>query len=261
MRDIGKNIRDLRIEKNLTQDQLAEKLFVTRQTVSNYENGKSRPDIDMIAKISEVLECDVNTVLYGVQDNSKKTEYIKLAVGAVMTAITIALYMYFAPIVMRIKGQYYLASFNFLIGFVLFPLMWLLVGWTVMQLACIAFKTRTPVPKWTKRIKYLLFIMLAAYFTVILIWILPVAIEDYRYLDALRKGVHNVSINTLPNIYSNIGELVLGYILYFLGFRYDLRIPVFLSCGIILWLCGFPKRKKTKAMMMKNQFSRIHRFI
>ena len=42
MRDIGKNIRDLRIEKNLTQDQLAEKLFVTRQTVSNYENGVSQ---------------------------------------------------------------------------------------------------------------------------------------------------------------------------------------------------------------------------
>ena len=41
MRDIGKNIRDLRIVQNLTQDQLAEKLFVTRQTVSNYENGVS----------------------------------------------------------------------------------------------------------------------------------------------------------------------------------------------------------------------------
>ena len=40
MRDIGKNIRDLRIRSNMTQDELAQKLFVTRQTVSNYETGK-----------------------------------------------------------------------------------------------------------------------------------------------------------------------------------------------------------------------------
>ena len=45
MRDIGKNIRQLRTAKNMTQDELAEKLFVTRQTVSNYEPGKSRPDV------------------------------------------------------------------------------------------------------------------------------------------------------------------------------------------------------------------------
>ena len=37
MRDIGKNIRQLRTEMNMTQDELARKLFVTRQTVSNYE--------------------------------------------------------------------------------------------------------------------------------------------------------------------------------------------------------------------------------
>lgn len=41
MRDIGKNIRDLRQQKHLTQKELAERLFVTRQTVSNYENGVS----------------------------------------------------------------------------------------------------------------------------------------------------------------------------------------------------------------------------
>ena len=55
MRDIGKNIKDLRIRAKLTQEELAEKLFVTRQTVSNYENGKSRPDVDMIVKIGQFV--------------------------------------------------------------------------------------------------------------------------------------------------------------------------------------------------------------
>ena len=42
MRDIGKNIRTLRVERDMSQDQLAEALHVTRQTVSNYETGVSQ---------------------------------------------------------------------------------------------------------------------------------------------------------------------------------------------------------------------------
>ena len=41
MNDIGKNIRFLREQRKLSQDQLAESLHVTRQTVSNYETGVS----------------------------------------------------------------------------------------------------------------------------------------------------------------------------------------------------------------------------
>lgn len=55
MRDIGKNIRDLRQQKHLTQEELAEQLFVTRQTVSNYENGRTRPDVDQILRLAEIL--------------------------------------------------------------------------------------------------------------------------------------------------------------------------------------------------------------
>ena len=62
--EIGKNIKRLRIEKNMKQEEVAEKLFVSRQTISNYENGKSRPDVDMIVKIAEILETDVNTLVY-----------------------------------------------------------------------------------------------------------------------------------------------------------------------------------------------------
>ena len=41
MRDIGKNIKTLRIRRGMTQDELAEAPYVTRQTVSNYETGVS----------------------------------------------------------------------------------------------------------------------------------------------------------------------------------------------------------------------------
>ena len=72
MANVGKNIKALRISKAMTQDELAEKLFVSRQTVSNYENGKSNPDIDILVKIANVLETDVNTLICGGKEKEDK---------------------------------------------------------------------------------------------------------------------------------------------------------------------------------------------
>lgn len=63
--NIGKSIKKIREEKNITQEALAEKLNVTRQAVSNWETGKTQPDIDTIIKISEVLEVSVEEIIYG----------------------------------------------------------------------------------------------------------------------------------------------------------------------------------------------------
>ena len=88
MRDIGKNIKLLRQQKNMTQDQLAEALFVTRQTVSNYETGRSRPDVEMLLKIAEVLEADANTVLYGPPvPQSRKEAWQKTAIYLGLAAV------------------------------------------------------------------------------------------------------------------------------------------------------------------------------
>ena len=46
MSRIGKNIKKARSEKGYTQEQLAQKLSVTRNTISNYETGHSNPDIE-----------------------------------------------------------------------------------------------------------------------------------------------------------------------------------------------------------------------
>ena len=65
MNNIGKTIKRIREDKNITQEQLAEKLNVTRQAISNWENNKTQPDIDTIIKISEVLEVSVEEIIYG----------------------------------------------------------------------------------------------------------------------------------------------------------------------------------------------------
>lgn len=63
MRDLGKNIKSLREARGMTQDGFAALLHVTRQTVSNYENGRSQPDLDMLTEIARVLDTDVNALL------------------------------------------------------------------------------------------------------------------------------------------------------------------------------------------------------
>ncbi len=60
---LNENIKTIRKSKRLSQEELAIKLNVVRQTVSKWENGLSVPDSDMLISISEVLETPVSTLL------------------------------------------------------------------------------------------------------------------------------------------------------------------------------------------------------
>ena len=60
---LNENIKTIRKSKGLSQEELAVKLNVVRQTVSKWENGLSVPDSDMLISISEVLETPVSVLL------------------------------------------------------------------------------------------------------------------------------------------------------------------------------------------------------
>lgn len=60
---LSKNIKAIRKSKGLSQQELAIKLSVVRQTVSKWEQGLSVPDSDMLISLSEVLETPVSTLL------------------------------------------------------------------------------------------------------------------------------------------------------------------------------------------------------
>lgn len=66
MASVGKHICRIRTERHMTQEQLAEKLFVTRQAVSAWETGKAQPDVETLERIAAALESDVTEVIYGV---------------------------------------------------------------------------------------------------------------------------------------------------------------------------------------------------
>lgn len=56
-------IRELRTKNGLSQDELAEKVFVTRQAVSRWENGETTPNIDTLKLLSKLFDVSINTLL------------------------------------------------------------------------------------------------------------------------------------------------------------------------------------------------------
>ena len=73
----AENLKKIRKDKGYTQEILAEKLNVVRQTVSKWEKGLSLPDVDMLSKIANVLETNVNILLDGQITTTDQSEIVK----------------------------------------------------------------------------------------------------------------------------------------------------------------------------------------
>jgi transcriptional regulator with XRE-family HTH domain len=63
--NIGEKLKRARMDANMTQEALAEILAVSRQTISNWENGKSYPDIASIIVLSDVYHVTLDSLLKG----------------------------------------------------------------------------------------------------------------------------------------------------------------------------------------------------
>ena len=71
--DFKKRLRQMRLNKNLRQEDLAKKINVTRNTVTAYESGRREPSLEKIKKISEILDCSVD-YLIGASDVKNKAD-------------------------------------------------------------------------------------------------------------------------------------------------------------------------------------------
>lgn len=62
---IGEKLKNFRLSLGMTQEQIAEKINVSRQTISNWENGKSLPDVISLIKISDLYQISLDDLLKG----------------------------------------------------------------------------------------------------------------------------------------------------------------------------------------------------
>ena len=63
--EIGKKLKEARLNRDLTQEVIAEKLNVSRQTISNWENEKSYPDIISVIELSNLYSISLDDLLKG----------------------------------------------------------------------------------------------------------------------------------------------------------------------------------------------------
>ena len=80
--EIGKKLKETRMKLNLTQEQVAEELFVSRQTISNWENEKSYPDIISIIKLSDLYSVSLDELLKG---DRKMIEHLDASTNVVQS--------------------------------------------------------------------------------------------------------------------------------------------------------------------------------
>ena len=71
--NFSEQIKNLRTQEKLTQEQFAEKLNITRQAVSNWENDRNLPDIEMLILIAQNFHISLDELILGGNDMNKET--------------------------------------------------------------------------------------------------------------------------------------------------------------------------------------------
>jgi transcriptional regulator with XRE-family HTH domain len=185
MAKVGKHIKALRTAKGMTQDDLAQLLFVSRQTISNYETGKSNPDIDTLVRLAQALDTDPNALIYGPPvPQSKKREITRLCVAAGVLAILLAAMGILLPMAMAYQARTLDVRFNALLAYYLWPCILLLLGWTVMQALALIFGWRSLNWRWLKAVHWVGVGVAIAYFFLMGPWAIFQAYARYlRYRD------------------------------------------------------------------------------
>lgn len=103
--ELGKQIKMYRLENKLSQEELADRIYVSRQTISNWENDKSYPDINSLVLLSEVFKISLDRLIKGdietMKDVIQKEEVDKMNhYGRIYTIMLIVTVVSVVPLFM-----------------------------------------------------------------------------------------------------------------------------------------------------------------
>ena len=112
--EIGKKLKNARIEAGLTQEKAAEKIDVSSQTISNWENEKSYPDIISVIALSDLYSVSLDALLKGdqkmaehLEESTNVVKSNKKLTGAILLNI-ILMILLIALNMLLPEGTYYL---------------------------------------------------------------------------------------------------------------------------------------------------------
>lgn len=115
--NIGSRIKKYREQQNISQDELALKVFVSRQTISNWETNKSYPDIKSLAMLSNIFNVSLDDFIKGdIEEMRKKIDKEKV------TKFNVMGYVFFAELLIVTISAYPLFKLNGYIGVIIWIL-------------------------------------------------------------------------------------------------------------------------------------------
>lgn len=129
---IGNNIKRLREINNMSQDELADKLYCTRQTISNYERGISEPDIDTIKKIAVLFNSDIKDII----EQSQKKDYKPIIKSFIKTLVILTFSLLLYLISLKLFNKYFNNAL-LLCGIAVIPFAMYCIGLFIGDLLCL----------------------------------------------------------------------------------------------------------------------------
>lgn len=72
--NLGNRLKELRLEKNISQQKLADYLLISRQAISNWETGRTQPDLDTLLKLAEYYHMSIDTLLAQSKENENDAQ-------------------------------------------------------------------------------------------------------------------------------------------------------------------------------------------
>ena len=225
---LGENLQFLRKRDNITQEQLAEKLDVSRQSVSKWESDTTYPEMDKLIQLCQMFHCSMDDLVQGyikdihVED---KTEYdnhmnqfskiMALAVGGILLGISLMLFVYGCNQFIGIEIK---EEFTGIIFFIFLTIS--VAAFIVMGIQHADFEDKHPIlenfytQKEIDAFNKKFSIMIAAGVSVILIGIIIILgaeaaypqIDYYEYLESLLSSVFMlfITIGTTILVYAGI---------------------------------------------------------
>lgn len=141
MRDIGANIRRARTRRRLTQDDLAQTVHTTRQTISNYETGRSRPDVETLQRLADALGVELTELLDGAPSaDARRAALRRLCIMGAVTLVLAGLWAYLHAVCLR---QYQHGDMTPLAAMLITePLLLCALAWTLLQALCMVTRLR-----------------------------------------------------------------------------------------------------------------------
>ena len=112
LKKIGSFLKELRKEKGITQEELAEMLYVSGRTVSRWETGTNMPDISLLVDIAEIFDVSIPEIING----ERKNEIMEKEVKETVLKLT----DYSEVMNQKIKGRLFVLTVIAIIGMIAF---------------------------------------------------------------------------------------------------------------------------------------------